>query len=793
MRRILPILAIAFVWTGAAAAHGILIPVEKKLPPLAMLNHVVTITIDDQVATTRVEQTFRNHTERPLEATYLFPVPKGGSVKGFTMLVDGKEAKGELVEAGKARQIYTDIVRRTQDPGLLEYLDNRLFRVRVFPVPARGDQKLTLTYRSLVPREGNLLEYIYPLKTDGKATTTLEKFAINVTLKDQNAIPNIYSPTHAIAVSRPSDREARIVFERDQGMLDKDFQLFYTVAPRSGSDVSLTALTHRPIRDQNGYFMLLVSPRVEIPKDKYIPRDMVLVLDTSGSMRGIKMDQARKALKYCLGNLTSRDRFGLIQFATTVNKYTNGLVNANADQLEQARKWVDDLDANGGTNISEALNEALEMRTRDTGRAFTIVFFTDGQPTFGELKPERILKGAADKNTANTRIFTFGVGHDVNATMLDGLAEQSRALSTYVRPEEDIEVKVSSLYSKISNPVLTNLKLTAGDNIKLAEVYPVQLPDLFHGGQLVVLGRYNGQGHAALTLTGYVGKEKKDFVYEINFPERTTGEKEFVEDIWARRKVGVLLDHIRAHGENKELVDEVLALAKKYGIATPYTSYLVVPDVPVPVAQGGGRPREPVPPAALNGHGRGGQVLRVNEFAKKAQEKEGDLAANRGLFEDAEYRKLPAKGDGKNKAVYAAREQKEAYDKARWALARRLQQQVQTGKLGVDLSIQSNNLRLQDRLAPTALRQANGRNCLEIGGVWIDEGYTAKLKTVTVRAQSAAYFRILQRQPKVKDVFKLGNYLVWVTPSGTALVIDANDGQEKLSDKEIDGLFVAKK
>src|SRR5205823_673071 len=165
-------------------------------------------------------------------------------------------------------------------------------------------------------------------------------------------------------------------------------------------------------------------------------------------------------------------------------------------------------------------------------------------------------------------IFTFGVGDDVNATMLDQLSERTRAVSTYVRPAEDIEVKVSGLYGKISHPVLANLKLSAGGAVEFAEVYPQQLPDLFHGGQLVVLGRYRGTGHSALKLTGSIGKDNRDFVYEVNFPEQTKDEREFVEHLWARRKVGYLLDQIRLNGEKKELVDETVLLAKKYGIAT---------------------------------------------------------------------------------------------------------------------------------------------------------------------------------------------------------------------------------
>src|SRR5438105_4579784 len=293
---------------------GLLIPEEKTLPPLAMLDHKVTITIEDQVATTRVEQTFRNHTDRPLEATYLFPVPKGA-------------------------------------------------------------------------------------------------------------------------------KEVLVSFIKKQGLLDRDFQLFYQLGDK---DVGLTALAHRPIAGEHGYFLMLATPKVELKKDYEVPRDLVLVLDTSGSMRGTKMEQARKALKYCLDNLGKHDRFGLINFATTVNKYKDNLTDASADQVGQAKKWVDELEATGGTAIYDALEAALELRTKDEERTFTVVFFTDGQPTIGEgdkIKPEVILKNTIAKNNANTRIFTFGVGDDVNATLLDQLADRTRALATEVRPQEDIEAK----------------------------------------------------------------------------------------------------------------------------------------------------------------------------------------------------------------------------------------------------------------------------------------------------------------------------------------------------------------
>lgn len=802
MRRCLPVLTLLLLWSGSVQAHSLLIPTDKTVPPLAMVNHQVNIAIDDQVAVTKVEQTFRNHTDRRLEADFVFPVPRGASVQKFSMWVNGVEVKGELLEAAKARQIYTDIVRRTQDPGLLEYMDNNCLRLRVFPIEPKSDQKVAVHYTAVASREGSLIEYVYPLKTDGKATSTLEKFSLAATIKSQHPVQNVYSPTHAVTLNRKSDREVSINFERNQALLDQDFQMFYSLGDK---DVGLTALTHRPSGSENGFFMLLVSPRFETAKDYTVPRDLVLVADTSGSMRGPKMDQAKKALKHCLDNLGPKDRFALINFATTVNQFNDKLLDATKENLDEGRKWAANLEANGGTAINDALAAALQMRSDDASRTFTVIFFTDGQPTIGETNPDKILKNVSAKNTANTRIFTFGVGDDVNATMLDLLAENSRAASTYVRPAEDIEVKAGSLYNKISHPSLANLKLSVGKDVTLSEIYPTQLPDLFHGGQLVVLGRYSGKGHVSLTLSGLVGKDAKEFVYELDFPEKTSDEKAFVEQVWARRKVGYLLDQIRANGEKKELVDETVALAKKYGIATPYTSYLIVPDEPIPVVRDRVRPMpmpgpRPLPPG-LEPARPGAAPMPVEGFIRQQAQNKGDLEKNRGVVEEKRLEREAKESSGEGRlgggkagqqAAQAAKDKKEAYDAAWGALKSNQQQAVQAGKLGVDLSVQTNNLKNQDRLAQTAQRNIQGRNCIEIGGVWIDENYDAKMTALTVKAQSDAYFRLLEKHPEMKDVFRLGNHLVWMTPSGTALIIDTTEGKETLTDEEIEKLFKAK-
>jgi Ca-activated chloride channel homolog len=810
------------LWFGAsqhAQASGVLLPDDRGLPALAMVSHKVQVNIEDQVAMTTIEQSFRNHTSRSLEATYIFPVPRGASVNKFSMWIDGKETSGELLDAKKAGAIYTEIVRRTLDPGLLEYIGQDMLRLRVFPVLPHADQKVKVSFTSVAPMEQGVVEYLYPLKTDGKSTRSLEAFSVNLTIQSQHPITMIYSPTHTVDIKRRGERKAEIEFSKTQSLLDKDFQLFYGVGKQ---DIGLTPLLYRPVSSQDGYFMMMISPQVELMAKKRIPRDLVLVVDTSGSMSEIKMAQARKALKQIMSDMQEGDRFSVISFASTVRHFEDKLIRFTPDDHDRARKWVDDLRTSGGTAIQPALNAALDLRTNDANRTFTIVFFTDGMPTVDERDPAKIVKNIASRNNENTRIFTFGVGDDVNAAMLDQLAEATKAVSTYVRPAEDIEAKASALQAKISRPAMTNVKLTA-TNVKLDEVYPIKMPDLFHGGQITVAGRFHGSGPGLVKLTGMVGAEERELIYEVNFPTRTDDGREFVEQLWARRKVGFLLDQIRVHGESKEVVEEVTKLALKYGIATPYTSFLVVPDGPMPVVGsghhlssgfGGAPPGSMAAPSGLGGGFSGGGAgvggpgenrKRVEDYAKEQAEKPaagggpaspvGNVTAGRGAEQNKAIDKVlqsapkDAKADTATANLQKAKDDNRTLDIAGRNYAGNQLRENQQGKLGVDLAITSNNLRNQDRLSQTANQKANGRSVVEVGGVWIDEKYDPKVKSVTVKAQSEAYFRILEKNPKMKEVYRLGNYILWIAPNGTALVIDGNAGQDKLPDAEIEAMF----
>ena len=508
------------------------------------------------------------------------------------------------------------------------------------------------------------------------------------------------------------------------------------------------------------------------------------------------MEQAKKALKYCINSLGESDRFSMLNFATAVSLFRDEFVPVNEEFKNTGRKWIEGLDSTGGTAIRDALLAALEIRGNDASRPFVIVFFTDGMPTIGETNPEKITRDVLAKIKPNTRIFTFGVGDDVNATMLDMLAEKTKAATTYVRPAEDIEIKSSAMVSKISNPVLVNLSLTFSPDIQVLDIYPTSLPDIFEGSQLMVFGKYKGKGGSAIKLRGDLANEKKEFVYEYNFPEKTSDSKSFVEQLWARRKVGFLLDQIRANGEKGELVDEVTKLAKKYGITTPYTSYLVVPDhVSYPIYRpvpGYPTPKVPVPFGLLPASGGDGN-RKVLEFARENQSRPGQLAEGRATAAEKASEFAGVAGAPGAEQLKKAMDAKGDLDRAKDALRRRDQNAVQGGKMGVDLSVQNQNFRDQTTVSETAIKQISGRSMIEVGGVWIDEGFLKTMPTMVIQAQSDAYFRLLEKQPQLRKLFGLGNYLIWVTPGNTALVIDTQEGKNTISDHEIEQMFAPNK
>jgi len=569
------ILAGILVWN--VAADGIIIPVLppdirlERVLPLAVKYHHVNVMIDDQYAETSIDQVFRNEFSRDLEGTYLFPIPEEASISEFSMFVDNEKLDGKVLEKDKARQIYEDIVRQLRDPALLEYVGQDMFKARVYPIPANGEKRIQLKYSEVIKCDSGICHYRYPLEVEKFSSRDIESVLITVKLRSSKAVKAIYSPTHKISVNRISEYEAEVSYEEENVKPERDFDLYYTVSD-SEEDFGLNLLTFKDKEEEDGFFMLMLAPKQETKEKEIIAKDVVFVLDTSGSMAGDKIEQAKNALKFCVNSLNEEDRFNLITFNTNVEEFSQRLMDSDAKNRKKALDFIADIDAGGGTNINDALLRALELIT-DEEKPNIIIFLTDGKPTVGTTLIEKILSNVKDSNAGKARIFVFGVGYDVNTHLLDKISGQNSGASEYVKPEEDIEVKVSGFYSKISNPVLSGLKLEF-DGIEVKDQYPKELPDLFKGSQLVLFGRYSGSGEVEVELTGRIGKELKSYSYDANFPGENS-RNEFIPRLWATRKIGYLMNEIRLHGEERELVDEVINLSMEYGIITPYTSFLV--------------------------------------------------------------------------------------------------------------------------------------------------------------------------------------------------------------------------
>ncbi|MBM3498711.1 MAG: VWA domain-containing protein [Armatimonadetes bacterium] len=568
---------LALSTAGALAQRPIIVPVpppDGRGEPLEIQSCKVNIEVGKQVADVGVDLVFHNQHGHRIEGTFLFPLPESTAIHDFVMYADGKRLDGEILKKEQAREIYDRIVSRQRDPALLEYVGCDLFQASIFPIPPNGDTRIQLEYEQLLERDAGLTEVVYPLHTARPDARPIGELVLDIHLRSDLPLKSIYSPTHEVDVVRKSDQEARIGFEGKAVSADRDFVLYYAAAE---GEFGANLIAHRE-RSEDGFFLVLLAPKTGFGDEELPSKDVVFVFDTSGSMAGDKIDQARRALVFCLDNLAEGDRFNVITFATSLREFEEELVEADDDTVEEAIDFVEKMKAVGGTNIEEALQRALEL-LHGSDRPSMVLFLTDGYPTVGETDTDKLVELVGDENDGDHRLFTFGVGDEINAQLLDRVTRDNGGAAEYVRPKEDIELKVSSFYAKVSRPVLTDIEMRL-DGVRTYDVYPAKLGDLFYGTELRVLGRYEGEGDARLVLTGETGKGDERFTYDVYLPRREESHG-FIPRLWAIRKVGYLLDEIRLKGENRELKDEIVELALTYGIVTPYTSFLVNEDQPV--------------------------------------------------------------------------------------------------------------------------------------------------------------------------------------------------------------------
>lgn len=524
----------------------------------------ITVELNDHVAKTYIKQTFKNDTDRDLAGTYLFPLPEDATFSSFALHIDGKPIEGQILAAAEARQQYETIVRSMVDPGLLEYADYKTVRARIFPIPKHGTKTVELEYTQLIKADGGMFKYRFPLKSANSDAVNNTK--ISMKLASKSGLRTIWSPTHVIATNREGDNKAKIGLETQGEVAEKDFLLFYTV---SDKELAASLLTHK-VNDENGYFLMALNPPLKAKT--VVNKDVVLVADSSGSMRGEKMNQARAALKYFVESLNDGDRFSLVDFNTDAEAFAPHLLEATAENKKKALSFIEDLEARGGTNISEAISVGTGILNEkpDAARPAYLVLMTDGQPTVGVTDSAKLIEGV--KSARDIRLFDFGVGYDVNTQLLNKLAAQHHGTSQYVDPDESLETALSNFYDKIKSPVLSDVQI-AYDGIDVKDIYPRDVKDMFAGTQILLLGRYKGGAEATVKLTGKENGVARAYSFPMAFATSEAGHS-YLPRMWAMRRIGHLTEVAQANDDNKEVVDEIVELSKRHGIISAYTSFL---------------------------------------------------------------------------------------------------------------------------------------------------------------------------------------------------------------------------
>lgn len=746
--------ALLLLAPSIAAAQGLIIPrcprpmpnrpVVECLPGQAQVVRTrsdVRVELRDRVLRYEVEERFVNRGGTIGEADYMFPLPKGAAFRDLKLSIDGELVAGETMNAVEARRIYEDIVRQQKDPALVEWMGHGMLRTRIFPIQPGEERRVVVRFESVAEREGDAVRVDYyrgqPTAIERLADIRTAERArpdragqtnLTLTYRAGGELGEAYSPTHEVDVER--DGVVRRVAIRDGGP-----DITVLVALRRATSASVSVLANAT-RGEPGYALITITPPTESERNR-VPRDVTLVLDVSGSMSGQKLAQAKAAGRQLLETLTAQDRFRLIDFATDVRTFRDEFVFATAANVRAGMRYLDDLEASGSTNISGALSQALGSTSDSGGRESgarlpMVLFMTDGAATVGDRDPASIAARAA-RLRGDARVFSFGIGADVNIGLIEQLALEGRGTPHFVRPNESVERVVELLATRLRQPVLTDVTISFDGDVRLSRMYPTGPLDIFAGQDLVVLARYTGSGAGNVVVQGRAGQGRVRWASARNFP-REERENAFVPRLWATQRIGWLAAEKRRSGGSSEIDDEIRMLGERFGIPTEFTSYLVLE--PGMVAN-----------QATSGGGRLGRVSG---------------GAGTGAADAAMPSAPPA-------AVRFEAARQSSDQRAAKSLAAAEMASSGAGMPGA---------------APS--KRAGSRMFQLDGDRWVDGRMKPALQVYKVQAYSRSYFTLLEKLPELREAFAIGDK---VLVAGTTVAIEVTGSAPELAANDIERIL----
>ncbi len=553
------------------------------------------IVINNRVASTQLELTVVNPSPAVAEAVLLVPVPAGASVKRFSFEGtpnSASEGVAQVMPRDEARRLYDSIVRASRDPGLLEFAGATLVRSSVFPIAPGAQQRLRIEWDEVLPAVDGRIDYILPRSESLRYDTP---WTVSLSITQPDPIAAVYSPSHELleVTSQRAATQRNFTLSAHSQRAPGPF-LLSVVTGASRDRAAASVVAYPSPSDGGGFFMLLGGIASPNQPGSTIAREVTIVLDRSGSMTGGKLDQAKAAALQVVEGLSAGERFNLIDYSNGVSMFAREPVEQNVKSVAEARAYLDALRPSGGTNISDALIEALRQ-PHVPGTVPIVLFLTDGLPTVGQTS-ERAIRDLVEKgNPHNRRIYTIGVGADVNAPLLDRLSDITRARTTYIVPGESVELKVAQVFRQLRGPLLTDVSLAARDQFgvidtrRVRDFAPRRIPDVFDGEQLVVFGAYLGESPTTLAITGATASGPLAATVPFD-PALATTRHAYVARLWATRRIAELVDEVRQLAADtpgrpvgslpplndprvKELIGEIVQLSARFGVLTEYTAF----------------------------------------------------------------------------------------------------------------------------------------------------------------------------------------------------------------------------
>lgn len=556
--------------TESAKASGLLIADGGFGGVLEIKEHDVSVTINNGIAVTEVHQVFRNTEQRIVEALYTFPVPNGASVSNFSMIINGQEMTGEVVEKKRARQIYESYKVTKRDPGLLEQVDFKTFELRVFPIAPGAEQDIKVTYCQQLDFDHDNATYVYPLATTTRTNidqTTKSRFSFTLDVKSEIPLVGVNSPSHGedFVISRHTENYSRASLEVKEGDLSKDVVVHLdTERPRTGID-----LISSKQNGEDGYFMLTLTAGKEL-EEYGAGMDYVFVVDISGSMANDgKLALSRRIVDSFVASLGADDRFDVMTFNTMPQMQFSKLSEANPDTKKLTSEFLESQRAKGGTVLRPAIMTAYKYKADD--RPLNVVVLSDGMT---ETKEQSELLGLIKEAPASTRVFCIGLGNEVNRPMLKQLAEGAGGLAAFVSQQDDFARQSQAFRRKLMRPVATNVSLKI-NGLETYDLTPRVLPDLFYGSPLRIYGRYKGAGLATVELKAEIMGQSIHQNFDVSLPDNNNNNPE-IERMWAYNRVQELGNDMRLSGQKDSTVEQIVNLCEGYSIVSEYASFIVL-------------------------------------------------------------------------------------------------------------------------------------------------------------------------------------------------------------------------